>query len=159
MATQCYFRIQPPEEDPQRLLDPEGQRSAPWEGTIYGRCDKCGGRGRTDFRCESCRQGNADPDCPVCGGDVRYWGECPACQGSGEVDDSCRDGVSVFPDEEGLYRYMLRRRAKFGGALLVELEGELTNDQDFDADEGALLIKPTRVVDVREPDWDRIEEL
>lgn len=159
MATQCYFRIQPPEEDPQRLLDPEGQRSAPWEGTIYGRCDKCGGRGRTDFRCESCRQGNADPDCPVCGGDVRYWSECPACQGSGEVDDSCRDGVSVFPDEEGLYRYMLRRRAKFGGALLVELEGELTNDQDFDADEGALLIKPTRVVDVREPDWDRIEEL
>lgn len=67
--------------------------------------------------------------------------------------------MSVFPDEEGLYRYMLRRRAKFGGALLVELEGELTNDQDFDADEGALLIKPTRVVDVREPDWDRIEEL
>ena len=46
-----------------------------------------------------------------------------------------------------------------GGALLVELEGEPTDDQDFDADEGALLIKPTRVVDVREPDWDRIEEL
>lgn len=81
MATQCYFRIQPPEEDPQRLLDPEGQRSAPWEGTIYGRCDKCGGRGRTDFRCESCRQGNADPDCPVCGGDVRYWASAPPVKG------------------------------------------------------------------------------
>jgi hypothetical protein len=32
-------------------------------------------------------------------------------------------------------------------------EGEPTDDEDFDADEGALLIRPARVVDVREPDW------
>jgi hypothetical protein len=38
-------------------------------------------------------------------------------------------------------------------------EGEPTDDEDFDADEGALLIRPTRVVDVREPDWARIDEL
>jgi hypothetical protein len=103
--------------------------------------------------------GEQRPGCPVCGGDVRYWGECPACGGSGEIDDSSRDGVSVFPDEKGLYRYMLRRRGKLGDALLVELEGEPTEDEDFDADEGALLIRPTRIVDVREPDWNRIKEL
>ena len=159
MGRQRYFRIQPANEDPERLLDPGGQRSEPWQGTIYGRCDKCGGRGRTEFRCESCRDGSSDPDCPAWGGEVRYWGGCPACGGSGEIDDSSRDGVSVFPDEEGLYRYMLSRRGDFGGALLVELEGEPTDDEDFDADEGALLIRPTRIVDVREPDWERVEEL
>jgi hypothetical protein len=155
---QHYFRLQSPDDDPRRLLDPDRQRSEPWEGTIYGRCDKCGGSGRTEFRCESCREGSADPDCPVCGGEVRYWGECPACGGSGEVDDSSREGVSVFPEEEGLYRYMLRRRGSLDGALLVELEGEPTGDEDFDADEGALLVRPTRIVDVREPSWERIEE-
>jgi hypothetical protein len=65
----------------------------------------------------------------------------------------------VFPDEDGLYRYMLRRRGKLDGGLLVELEDEPTDDEDFDADEGALLIRPTRMVDVREPDGERIEEL
>jgi len=156
---QPYFRLQSADDDPERLLDPDSQRTEPWEGTVYGRCDKCGGGGRTEFRCESCREGSGDPGCPVCGGEVRYWGDCPACGGSGEIDDSSRDGVSVFPDEEGLYRYMLRRRGELGGALLVELEGEPTGDEDFDADEGALLIRPTRIVDVREPDWERTEEL
>ena len=154
-----YFRIHSANEDPERLLDPDGQRSEPWEGTIHGRCDKCDGRGRTEFRCESCREEDADPDCPVCAGEVHYIGECPACEGSGEIDDSCRDGVSVFPDEEGLYRYILRRRGTLGGAVLVELEGEPTDDEDFDADEGALLVRPTRIVDAREPDWNRIDEL
>jgi DnaJ-class molecular chaperone len=154
-----YFRLQSADDDPERLLDPDCQRTEPWEGTVYGRCDKCRGSGRTEFRCESCRQGSTNPACPVCRGEVRYWGECPACGGSGEIDDSSRDGVSVFPAEEGLYRYMLRRRGNLGGALLVELEGEPTGDEDFDADEGALLIRPTRIVDVCEPDWDRIKEL
>ena len=67
--------------------------------------------------------------------------------------------MSIFPDEEGLYRYMLLRRGKLCRALLVELEGEPTDGEDFDADEGALLIRPMRIVDVREPDWRRIEEL
>jgi hypothetical protein len=80
-------------------------------------------------------------------GEVRYIGECPACEDSGEIDDSCRDGVSVFPDEDGLYHYILRRRGTLGGAVLVELEGEPTDDEDFDADEGALLARPTRIVD------------
>jgi hypothetical protein len=46
---------------------------------------------------------------------------------------------------------MTNRRGKLDDALLVVLEGEPTGDEDFDADEGALLITPTRIVDVRKP--------
>ncbi len=130
---ETYVRVDPPDEDPERLLDPEQQRSEPWSGTVYGRCDKCGGSGKTEFE----REGEVD--------------ECPACEGSGEIDDTSRDGVSVFPDEDGLYRYMLGRGAEIDGAVLVELEGTPAEDEDFDADEGAVLIHPTEIVDVREP--------
>ena len=143
-----YFRLHPADEDPQRLLDPENQTSEPWGGTIYGRCDKCGGSGETEHECESCTATSANPDCPACHGEVRYMAECPACEGSGEIDDSSREGVSVFPDVDGLYRYMRRREADIDGSLLVELEGEPAEDEDFDADEGALLIRPTRIVNV-----------
>ena len=90
---------------------------------------------------------------------MTYRGECPACEGNGEIDDSERDGVSVFPDEDGLYRYMLKRDADLDGSKLVELEGEPSGDEDFDADEGAVLVKPSRIVDVREPDGRAIERL
>jgi hypothetical protein len=80
-------------------------------------------------------------------------GGVPACRGSGEIDDSEREGISVFPEEDGLYRYMAARDV--ADAKLLLLEGEATGDTDFDADEGAVLITPTRVVDVRDPDLDR----
>jgi hypothetical protein len=134
-----YFRLHPDDRDPAELLDPENQVSEPWGGTIWGRCDKCGGSGRTE------RQHGE--------------GECPACEGSGEIDDSQRDGVSVFPDEDGLYGYMVRRDADLEGAVLLELEGRRSDDEDFDADEGALLVHPTRIVDARPPDRERIARL
>jgi hypothetical protein len=154
-----WFRLQSDDDDPRRLLDPEHQRTEPWEGTVYGRCDKCGGEGQTVHECESCLQGRPRSDCPACGGEVRYRADCPACQGSGRVDDSERDGVSVFPAEDGLYRYMLRHDANLAGAQLVVLRGEPSGDDDFDADEGALLVRPSSIVDVREPDRRRIEDL
>lgn len=147
-GVRSYFRLHPADEDPERLLDPEHQTSEPWGGTIYGRCDKCGGSGETEHVCRSCTDESSDPDCPACHGEVRYTAECPACEGSGEIDDTRRDGVSVFPDREGLYRYMRGRDADIEGSLLVELEGEPSEDEDFDADEGALLIRPTRIVSV-----------
>jgi hypothetical protein len=155
---ETYYRVEPGDRDPEDLLDPENQQTEPWSGTVRGRCDKCGGSGETEHECESCTDAAADPSCPACHGKVRYMDECPACEGSGEIDDSSRDGVSVFPDEDGLYRYMLQRDADLDDACqLVKLEGEQSQDEDFDADEGALLIKPTRVVSVGELDWDRIE--
>jgi hypothetical protein len=76
---ETYVRVDPPGEDPERLLDPEHQQSEPWSGTICGRC--------------------------------------------------------------------------------VELAGERSPDEDFDADEGALLIRPSRVVDTRPLDTQRIARL
>jgi hypothetical protein len=148
---QTYFRLHQADEDPRELLDPEKQKSEPWGGTIWGRCEKCGGTGKTRHECESCKASGRDESCPSCHGEMYYEQKCPACEGTGEIDDSERDGVSVFPDEEGLYRYMRNRDADFNGAKLVELEGEPSEDKDFDADEGALLVHPTKIVDVRKP--------
>ena len=156
---ETYYRLNPPDDDPEKLLDPEHQISEPWDGAIYGRCDKCGGDGEVTMECESCKAGRPDSGCPHCGGEVSYRDECPTCEGSGEIDDSSREGVSVFPDEDGLYRYMLKREADFENCKLVVLEGELSRDEDFDADEGALLIRPTRVVRSGDPDHDKVRRL
>jgi hypothetical protein len=153
-----FFRIHSGDEDPRELLERENQVSKPWGGSDHGPCDKCGGSGRTEFECESCRSA-PDGACPVCSGEVRYVGECPTCRGSGEITDGCREGVSVFPSERGLYRYMLKRDTDLSTCQLVELEGEETGDVDFDADEGALLVRPTRIVEVREPDRGAIDEV
>jgi hypothetical protein len=74
-------------------------------------------------------------------------------------DSRARDGVSVFPDEDSLYRYMLRNDGDLEGSVLVELEGEESQDEDFDGDEGALLVHPRRVIQVRPLDRDRIRLL
>ena len=155
-----YFRIQQPGEEPEALLDPERQTTKPWSGTTWGRCDKCGGSGVTEHECESCSASGPDQSCPVCHGEVSYRGECPVCEGTGEVDDSSRDGISVFPDLDGLYRYMVRRDADLDeGCMVVELVGPESDDKDFDADEGALLVRPTAIVGVQPVDRDRIAEL
>jgi hypothetical protein len=54
---------------------------------------------------------------------------------------------------------MVRRDADLEGAVLLELEGRRSDDEDFDADEGALLVHPTRIVDARPPDRERIARL
>ena len=54
---------------------------------------------------------------------------------------------------------MIKRDPDLDGCRLVGLEGEKSPDEDFDADEGALLIRPTKVVDTRELDRERIERL
>ena len=156
---ETYYRLNPPGEDPEKLLDPDHQISEPWDGAIYGKCDKCDGSGEVKMECDSCKADGADSSCPHCGGQVSYQDECPTCQGSGEIDDSTREGISVFPDEEGLYRYMLKRDTDFADCKLVVLEGELSEDEDFDADEGALLIKPARVVRSGQPDHEKVREL
>jgi hypothetical protein len=153
-----YFRLHPEDEDPSDLLKPENQVSRPWGGADHGPCDKCNGTGRTTYRCSSCMK-QADPRCEVCQGAVEFEGQCPTCRGTGEITESERRGVSVFPDADGLYRYMLRRDSDMDGSLLMELEGRESDDPDFDADEGALLVFPTRIVEVADADRDRIADL
>jgi hypothetical protein len=141
-----YWRLHPADEDPESLLDPENQVSEPWDGADRGPCDKCDGSGEVEHECESCRRDGAREDCPACHGRVTYVDECPACKGTGHITDSSREGVSVFPDCEGLVRYMGRRDTELTGSVLLELEGEKSGDRDFDADEGAVLIRPRRIV-------------
>jgi hypothetical protein len=138
-----YFRLHPEDEDPEELLEPENQVSKPWGGADHGRCDKCGGSGRTMFSFD----------------DQDYEDECPACKGSGRITESERRGISVFPDRDWLYRYMVKRDTDIEGSLIVELEGERSADVDFDADEGALLVFPTRIMRAAPPDRERLAEL
>lgn len=155
-----YVRIQPTDRDAEDLLDPDKQRSEPWGGGRKGECDKCHGDGWTWHECASCNENGARGECPSCSGELRYKDDCPACEGRGYIRDEVRDGISVFPDEEGLYRYMLGRDADLGdSSCVVELEGEQTGDEDFDADEGALLVRPTRIVEVRSVDSEKVAEL
>lgn len=55
--------------------------------------------------------------------------------------------MSAFPSLEGLYRYLAERGVD--GDFVLELEGELTGDRDLDADAGALLVRPIRIVATR----------
>jgi hypothetical protein len=122
------------------MLEPENQVSKPWGGADPGPCDKCGQRCRVIFEDGSER-------------------ECPACKGTGQITDFERRGVSVFRDPDGLYRYMARRDTEMAGSLIVELEGRESDDVDLDADEGALLVFPTRILEVKQLDRARIGEL
>jgi hypothetical protein len=55
----------------------------------------------------------------------------------------------VFPRREGLYRYLAwKSDARVEDKVVVELEGKLSEDLDLDADHGALLVFPDRLVAV-----------
>jgi hypothetical protein len=143
-----YFRRCPVDADPQGLLEPENQVSTPWGEADHGPCDKCNCTGRVRYRCRSCLELGARHDCPACGGRVEFEDVCPTCEGDGKIDRTKRDGVSVFPSLEGLRRYLVERDVDLSGCDAVVLEGELTGDRDLDADAGALLIRPRRVLGI-----------
>lgn len=146
-GVRTYFHCCSADADPQRLLDPERQFSEPWGASEDGsRCEKCGGEGVAPYECRSCLEVGAASACPACQGRVRFSETCPTCLGSGEITDTRRRGIAVFPTREGLYRYMAERDADVEGSVVVELEGELGEERDFDADSGALLICPRRIV-------------
>ena len=154
----CY-RLQPASEDPRQLLNEEAQRTEPWGGSEDGeRCDKCKGVGRTSYECWSCLLAGTDASCPACHGRVRWEGECPVCRGTGEVDGEPRHGVSAFPKAEGLYRYVMTTDADTVGTL-VELEAELAEEVDFDADQGVILVIPTAIVHTRPMEPDAIDTI
>jgi hypothetical protein len=90
-----------------------------------------------------------DPDCVACCGKARWKDTCPSCEGTGEITRVERSGISSFPTLPGLIRYLHERDADLSGDVFVELEGELSDDRDLDADEGAILIMPSRIVAIR----------
>jgi hypothetical protein len=131
------------------LLDPGEQVTEPWGEPEHGPCDKCGGNGTAVYECFSCMEAGSDPGCPACQGRVRFEQACPTCQGSGEIHQTQRRGIAVFPSREGLYRYLAwKNDASVEDKVVVELAGRLSDDCDLDADHGALLIFPRELVSV-----------
>lgn len=152
-GSRTFFHCHPEDEDLGVLLDPDRQVTEPWGKPEHGPCDKCGGGGTAVYECFSCMEAGSDPDCPVCQGRVRFDQTCPTCLGDGEIDRTRRRGIAVFPRREGLYRYLAwKSDADVDRKVVVELAGELSEDCDLDADHGALLIYPDRLVSVERLD-------
>jgi len=159
-GSRTFFHCHPAASDPGELLDPENQVSEPWGEPQYGRCDKCSGSGTTVYECFSCIEAGSDPDCPACQGRVRFEETCPTCQGSGEIQRTQRRGVAVFPSRAGLYRYLAwKNDSDTDGKLVVEVAGNLSDDCDLDADHGALLVFPQRLVSVEPLDAEVVEAI
>jgi hypothetical protein len=142
------FHRHPADEDPSKLLDPSNQVSTPWgDDDGRGPCEKCSGDGHVNHRCLSCIEaGQPDPNCVACGGRVEWLGTCPSCEGTGTITRVTRAGISSFPTVAGLRRYLRERDADLSGDVLVEMEGTLSADRDLDADEGAILVFPRRIL-------------
>jgi hypothetical protein len=81
---------------------------------------------------------------------VRWDDVCPSCDGTGEVTRVERAGISSFPTLPGLIRYLRERDTDLSGDVFLELEGKLSDDRDLDADEGAILIFPERIVAIHD---------
>jgi len=156
--TTHFFRRWPATEDPAQLLEPRNQWSTPWGAADHGPCEKCHGAGTARYRCASCLEGPADSACPACAGRVEFADVCPSCEGDGTIARTRRRGVSVFPTIAGLYRYLAERDGEADDYIL-ELEGEFTGDRDLDADAGALLVRPTRIVATHPFDHARLRAL
>jgi hypothetical protein len=146
-GTRTYFHCCAARTDPEQLVDPDQQFTEPWGCDDHGRCDKCGTGGVALYECRSCLERGPRLDCPACEGRVRFRETCPACLGDGHIDHTRRAGIAVFPAREGLYRYLAEKNASVEEKLVVELEGRLSEERDLDADAGALLLMPERVVE------------
>lgn len=157
--SRSYFRTYTAGADPAAMLDPERQVTEPWGEAEHGACDKCGSDGAVEYECSSCVVTGARADCPSCRGRVRFRNVCPACLGDGTIDRTQRRGVAVFPTREGLYRYLALKEedAELEGKVVVELQGPLSEERDLDADQGALLVLPERVVSVAPLDPQLVE--
>lgn len=145
-GTHTCFHCCSADADLRRLLDPARQYTEPWGGEDHGHCDKCGGLGVADYECRSCLERGSRSECPACQGRVRFRETCPACLGDGHINHTRRAGIAVFPAREGLYRYLAEKGANVEGRIVVELEGRLSDERELDADAGALLLLPERIV-------------
>jgi hypothetical protein len=71
-----------------------------------------------------------------------------------DIDSDTRRGVSVCTDLDDLVDYFAECECDYGPEyidrlVVIELEGSLSEDDDFDADRGAYLIYPSRIVSVQ----------
>src|SRR5690606_3256918 len=132
----AMIRIHPASRDPQTLLDPENWRSAAWNGDTLRDCRGC---------IDCCDAGwNRSEPAWLC------------CEGEPLVED-VRLGVSVCREEEGVVDYLAHPGADFTDTVLVELEGEYSDEDGHDVALGEILVFPSRIVSVRPVDDEFIE--
>ena len=126
---ETFYRVHPDKRGIKSLLEP-GQISTTWVGEVYKKCPTCNGMG--DIYPDYNEEGDT----------------CPTCKGAGEIED-VRQGVSVCRSLNDLRAYFSSRSwTRDRKTVVVALCGELSQDEDWDADEGAVLIHPTEIVRV-----------
>ncbi|MEV6818457.1 hypothetical protein AB0M72_06850 [Nocardiopsis dassonvillei] len=118
------FRIDQASRDLNELLDPEHWMSSAWGGDTLRDC-----RG-----CVDCRPDEDDR------GETRWQ-----CYGERLVED-VRHGISVCRDVDELVTYFATVGGDLSDVVLVELEGEYSDDEGHDAHLGEWLILPSRIV-------------
>lgn len=127
-----WYRIESADADHARLLDPSQQVSSVWGGAEYCTrpCRACGASGYVWERDAE----DAEP--------------CSQCDGEGAIPDGERAGISVCHSVQGLVTYFRGRAADLTDVVLIELEGECSEEDDWDAAYGAYLVFPTEIVSV-----------
>jgi hypothetical protein len=118
-----FYRIQDAARDTRALLDPATWVSKTWN--------------ETSRPCTSCNNGY-----------ISEWDECPKCDGTATVTEKPRRGVSACRSVRELARYMEQSAGDLRGTVIIELDGDVSDDEDFDADAGALLILPEQIISV-----------
>lgn len=127
-----YYRVHAAHEAPETILREERWASRAWVGDYEKRCPA------------KCHDGEVYSD------DGERMVRCEECRGRGYVED-VRRGVSVCASLDDLRAYLAQREWS-RDCVVLELEGELSEDEDHDAAGGALLILPTRIVAVHPVD-------
>lgn len=120
------IRIDRADRDMTELLDPEYWISCNWGGDTLRDCKGCGDCADEDYRGET------------------HW----RCYGERELEDT-RYGVSAMADEDELIEYLATVGPDMDNTVLVEVEGDYSDEDGHDAHLGEQLILPTRVVAVR----------
>lgn len=123
-----YYRIQPANRRVDDLLLP-GRVSRAMVGNLDRRCDDCSGAGWVILSAQDRKR------------------TCEVCKGHGRVED-VRAGVSCCRDIETLAAYFNARHLNTRGDVLIELQGDESDDEDHDSEAGAVLVHPTRIVSV-----------
>lgn len=121
------IRIDRAGRDMNELLNHEHWISSQWGGDTMRDCNGC----------EDCQED-----------DYLRSEEHFQCYGERQLEDT-RYGISVMADEEALIEYLATVGPDMDDCVLVELEGEYSDDEGHDAHLGEELILPTKIVAVR----------
>jgi hypothetical protein len=147
---ETYYRIQSADRDAAELLNPTHWVSRIWSDQP------------AEVTCPDCVDGRVHVECPSwCDCGYPHHESYETCHGRGYLHEYERaGGVSCCRTLGELYAYFRGRDADLDGAVVVKLEGEVAEVEDFDAEHGAVLVRPTRIVDVGPlNEWDHVYQL